>query len=97
MDNTPPLEIMQKRWPRYYFPEKYTKLHREPKRERRFGLTAFKRGWQAAHEGKSLSDNPYPDYRTHNNRITFSRAYRISWMEGYKAYIEWNRERVSDG
>jgi hypothetical protein len=57
------------------------------KTKRRFGLNAFKRGWQDAANGNcSPDDNPYPDLRTDNGSVTFSRAYRRAWLRGYTAY-----------
>jgi hypothetical protein len=61
------------------------------KTRRRFGLNAFSAGWKAAHERKGSRSNPYPDHRNTNGRVTFSRAYRRYWIDGYEAYV---RQRI---
>lgn len=76
-----PIEVLEQEYPEYYHPEQ----NRDGKPRRRWGLKAFKLGWQAAYDGKSIQDCPYRDYRTYNNRITFSRAYQKRWLTGYRA------------
>lgn len=59
-------------------------------RQRRFGLSAFKSGWHAAREGKTLYDYPYQDKRTRHGSVTFSRAYIRMWQKGFEAYKKAN-------
>lgn len=45
---------------------------------------AWRKGYAAAHNGAKKSDCPYKDHRTKRGGVTFSRAYRNAWMEGFK-------------
>lgn len=45
---------------------------------------AYRRGMEAAREGRPRVP-PYPDHRTRTGRVTFSRAFRRAWLEGYDA------------
>jgi ribosome modulation factor len=45
--------------------------------------TAFQRGYEDGFKGKSKSSNPYPDIRTEGGQVTFSRAFRNAWQEGW--------------
>lgn len=44
---------------------------------------AYLKGWRAYHEGLELSDCPYRDKRKDNGRITWSRAFLLTWRDGY--------------
>jgi len=46
---------------------------------------AFWRGVKARRAGKAKHCCPYEDTRQHTGRLTWSRAYRNSWMDGWKA------------
>lgn len=48
---------------------------------------AWRKGRLAAIEGKSLADCPYPDRRggEHGQVITFSRAFRKFWRDGFES------------
>lgn len=81
----PPQEVLAKEYPGYYHPT-------NGKRRRRWGLSAFKAGWKAAHGGQHVSDNPYDDHRTTNGSVTFARGYRNSWRRGYTAYENYNQK-----
>lgn len=63
------------------------------KGQRRFGLNAFKRGWNDA---ITMNPCPYPDHRTDNGRnmVTWSRAYRRQWQYGYEAFQKWNSGEI---
>lgn len=65
---------------------------------RRFGLTAFMRGWNAAKLGVSDDEDncPYPDKRTSRNQVTFSRGYRNMWRRGYYAYKRYNIDKIEE-
>lgn len=41
------------------------------------------RGRRAFLDGEARKDNPYPDKRKDDGRITFSRAYRNAWDRGW--------------
>lgn len=45
---------------------------------------AFERGERAHAEGLSIRDCPYEDKRKDNGRLTWSRAYRTAWVDGFK-------------
>lgn len=45
---------------------------------------AYRKGSAAFQEGRSLSDCPYADYRKHNGRLTWSRAYIRAWEDGFR-------------
>jgi hypothetical protein len=48
--------------------------------------SAWWKGYYAHAGGESIVDNPYPDHRTkHKNSVTFSRAFRNYWLEGWMA------------
>jgi len=66
------------------------------KPRRRWGLSAFKRGWKAAHEGKSIDDCPYEDKRTKRGSVTFARGYINHWIEGFQAYHVENTDMVHE-
>lgn len=48
---------------------------------------AFNRAWERGREDASLgrprTANPYPDTRTENGSVTFSRAFWRKWDEGW--------------
>lgn len=44
---------------------------------------AVNRGRQAYFDGLSIDDCPYPDKRKSDGRITWSRAYRNAWRDGW--------------
>ena len=56
--------------------------------KRRFGLSAFKQGFESAYFNEPDENCPYFDHRTTNGSVTFSRAYRRKWFAGRKAYFE---------
>jgi ribosome modulation factor len=62
--------------------------------KRRFGLNAFKQGWLAGVAGKC--SNPYPDYRTPDGKVTFSRGYHRAWERGYRAYRAFEDQVVKE-
>lgn len=45
---------------------------------------AYRKGWDAAMSGQLQAAYPYRDYRTSGSRITFGRAFRRAWVEGYR-------------
>ncbi|HBY59193.1 MAG TPA: hypothetical protein DEH78_05190, partial [Solibacterales bacterium] len=45
------------------------------------------RGRAAARAGGSIADCPYPDKRTQSGRLTWSRAFRRAWMDGFAEVI----------
>ncbi len=47
-------------------------------------LAAMEKGRQARRSGLSEYSNPYPDLRTERGSITFSRAFRRFWVEGWR-------------
>jgi ribosome modulation factor len=55
-----------------------------PTRSRAF-VGAWKRGRQAALDGRSLDDCPYLDRRNHRGSITFSRTFRRYWRDGFES------------
>jgi ribosome modulation factor len=67
--------------------DEYKPLPGTVQMQRRFGLTAFKRGWNAGIRGEPLTCNPYPDRRTERGNVTFSRAYRRRWLCGWRAAL----------
>ena len=49
---------------------------------------AKRKGREAAQAGKSRNSNPYDDKRGgYNNMVTFSRAFRKCWFEGFDEYV----------
>ena len=56
---------------------------------RRFGLNAFKRGFMDGANGRMT--NPYPDVKTWDGKVTYSRAYRRKWESGYQAWRKFER------
>lgn len=46
--------------------------------------TATEKGRLAAIEGHPITANPYKDCRKHDGRLTFSRARRNAWLDGYR-------------
>ena len=59
---------------------------------------AWRKGRGAALEGKSLLDCPYPDRRAgaRNHIVTFSRAFRKYWRDGFESVTLFPR-RNPDG
>ena len=55
--------------------------------------TAWRKGWEARQEGLPRSRNPYLDLRTDRGSITFSRAWRNTWDDGWLAA---DREKGSE-
>ena len=47
-------------------------------------VIAYQKGWRASAEGKPKTSNPYPDLKTRQGRVTFSRAFRNYWERGYE-------------
>lgn len=47
-------------------------------------ISAYRKGQRAAVYGFSKSSNPYPDLKNRKGRVTFSRAFRRYWVEGFK-------------
>ena len=47
--------------------------------------TAHQRGFVAGLKNKPVLDCPYPDVRTRQGHVTFSRAYRTYWFDGWNA------------
>lgn len=45
---------------------------------------AIQKGREAYLAGRSEKDCPYPDTRKEDGRLTFSRAWRHAWLEGYR-------------
>ena len=41
------------------------------------------RGYSDRMQGCAVAANPYPDRRTRLGRVTFSRAFRRAWAEGW--------------
>lgn len=60
---------------------------------RRFGLSAFKRGWEDAQSNKPC---PYFDHRTVKGQVTFARAYRRMWAKGVEAYRTFNEGKMNN-
>ena len=63
----------------------------------------MKRGYLAAMQHVAIEDNPYPDIRGPRNYVTFSRAFRHAWDDGYRLakadmargdYDGWYPERI---
>lgn len=48
--------------------------------------TAKEKGAWAARIGLKESDCPYRDKRKSDNRLTFSRAWRNAWIEGFRSW-----------
>ena len=46
-------------------------------------ISAYKKGQMVAVYGLLKSSNPYPDKRNRKGRVTFSRAFRRFWVEGF--------------
>jgi hypothetical protein len=57
---------------------------------------AILKGMKAKSEGKTLLDNPYKDIKKQDGRLTFARAFRNAWAEGWHRQnqllntTEWN-------
>lgn len=49
---------------------------------------AYEKGKKAAREGKSETDCPYSDKRTSGGQVTFSRAFRKRWLEGFREELQ---------
>lgn len=47
--------------------------------------SAWRKGYEAAEGGQPASANPYQDKRTDSGKVTFSRAFRKAWAEGWAA------------
>jgi hypothetical protein len=59
---------------------------------------AFRKGWEAFWAGRTLLSNPYPDKRTrYQNSVTFSRAFRRHWAEGWRAGEQEASRRIRAG
>lgn len=50
-----------------------------------WGRSSIAKGWKAYFAGQEESDCPYKDTRTLDGRVSFSRAYRKAWLQGYNA------------
>lgn len=46
-------------------------------------LSAYNKGVNARNYGLLETANPYPDKRTSRGRVTFSRAFRKYWLQGW--------------
>ena len=68
-----------------------------PYTRNRVFLSAFRRGIRDRLAGKSRQQNPYPDHSTfYHNGVTFSRAFRRYWTEGWDAADQYLRARSPD-
>lgn len=45
---------------------------------------AFRRGWRARLAGLAFEACPYVDRRKYDGRLTWSRAFRSAWQEGFR-------------
>jgi ribosome modulation factor len=45
---------------------------------------AVEKGRAAFHTGIPIDECPYPDHRNEYGRITWSRAFRIAWIDGWE-------------
>jgi ribosome modulation factor len=45
--------------------------------------SAFRRGFEDGFKGRPRSENPYPDLRNDGGKITWSRAFRNAWHDGW--------------
>ncbi|NOI31892.1 Rmf/CrpP family protein [Vibrio coralliilyticus] len=52
--------------------------------------TARKKGYEAAKQGLAVSDCPYQDLRKESGKLTWSRAFRNAWLEGFCRFSEDN-------
>lgn len=66
-------------------------------------ISAMRRGYESRMKKIAREDNPYEDLRNGSGRLTFSRAFRNAWFEGYDMckgdeyhgdYDGWYDERV---
>lgn len=46
-------------------------------------IGAYNKGIKAKQEGKSLKDCPYKDKRKIDGRLTWSRAFKKAWEDGF--------------
>ena len=49
-----------------------------------FGVEAERKGWLAGLNNQHIRTCPYKDIRTESGRITYSRAFRKRWIEGWQ-------------
>ncbi len=54
---------------------------------------AYVKGRLAAQNGGSEADCPYPDYRQKSGKLTWSRAYRNAWTNGYRDEMQRSKRR----
>lgn len=45
---------------------------------------AERKGRTARDEGKPITANPYPDWRTHRGSVTFARGFWRAWRKGWE-------------
>ena len=50
-------------------------------------VAAWAKGRKAARMGKPRTANPYVDHRNARGHVTWSRAFRKEWFEGYDAEV----------
>ena len=48
---------------------------------------AYRKGWKARLDGKPETAVPYADHRSDSGSVTFSRAFRHAWQEGWDAAL----------
>lgn len=54
---------------------------------------AYRRGRRDRYSGRTEAMNPYPDHRTWRGAVTWSRAYRKEWSDGWRAGDRMLREQ----
>lgn len=57
---------------------------------------AYKKGGAAFLAGQALTDCPYPDTRKDNGRLTWSRAFRTAWSDGWRDAERQQREGAAN-
>jgi len=55
---------------------------------------AHEKGRMAFEAGEPMSANPYLDHRTDQNHVTFSRAWRHAWEDGWREAQKSRQHRV---
>ena len=68
-----------------------------PRTRNRAFQSAFRRGVRDRLAGVPPARNPYPDHGTYyHNGVTFSRAFRRYWTEGWKAADQYLQRESRD-
>lgn len=49
-------------------------------------ISAYNKGRKAKQENKSITDCPYKDKRKEDGRLTWSRAFKKAWEDGFLGY-----------